>query len=209
MPRAKRPLAEADPNASAPAPKRSVPESIGKVNEDYSKKTVAELASLCKEHKLRVGGKKDELVARLVGFDAVNVAPTSTTSKAGCSSTLMLSIANESRSRERLTLPVLLNLWNSRQSVSLGNARQRLKTMRMITRRVSPNARMKSGTRLIASAISRLPSTPIGSGSSVRQEMIVARTLPRKSISVTRTHTTNTTTMITTGMGNRRLSITR
>jgi selenophosphate synthase len=94
MPRAKRPLAEADPNAAAPAPKRSMPESTGNENEDYSKKTVVELSSLCKERTLKVTGKKGDLIARLEEFDAGKVAATSTKSKAWHSNALMATTAN-------------------------------------------------------------------------------------------------------------------
>jgi hypothetical protein len=81
--------------------------------------------------------------------------------------------------------------------------------MRTMTRRVSLNARMKSSTRLTASVTSRLPSIPTGSGSSAKQEMIVARTSPTKFTNVTRMHMVNITTMTTMDTASRRSSTMR
>jgi SAP domain len=73
MPRAKRALAEADPNASAPAPaakkassgKASSGTVLGKENQPFKSKTVAELSSMLKERGLPHTGKKGDLVRRL------------------------------------------------------------------------------------------------------------------------------------------------
>lgn len=68
MPRIKRTLAEADPNASAPAPvakKASRERATGKENMSYKSKTVPELVSMLKERGLPHKGKKAELIERL------------------------------------------------------------------------------------------------------------------------------------------------
>lgn len=68
MPRPKRTLAEADPNASVPAPatkKASTGAASGKENENYRSKTVVELVNLLKERGLPSRGRKAELVQRL------------------------------------------------------------------------------------------------------------------------------------------------
>ena len=68
MPPTKRPLAEADPNATAPAPvakRASHGPASCKDSQDYKLKTVAELASMLKERGLPHTGKKAELVQRL------------------------------------------------------------------------------------------------------------------------------------------------
>jgi SAP domain len=68
MPRTKRTLVEADPNASAPAPasrKASPSVASGKDNQNYRVKTVAELAKMLEDRGLPHTGKKAELVQRL------------------------------------------------------------------------------------------------------------------------------------------------
>ena len=67
MARNKRTLAEVDPNASsAPAAKKpSVGGALGKENQHFKSKTVAELATMLKERGLPHTGKKAELVQRL------------------------------------------------------------------------------------------------------------------------------------------------
>jgi SAP domain len=68
MPRTKRTLAEADPNASVLAPaakKASRGAAVGKENQNYKSKTVAELTSILKERGLPHTGKKAELIQRL------------------------------------------------------------------------------------------------------------------------------------------------
>jgi hypothetical protein len=208
MPRAKRPLAEADPNASAPAAKRNMPEDTGKENsKPLVKMTVAELSSLCKERKLKVTGKKDDLIARLIMGTDYSQAAIAAMSKVGYPPGSSPGKANRTRNRLLQMLRTPPTTWNLRQSASPESARGRMK-MKM-TRKVSLNARMRSSTRRTVSVISRLPITPIGSGSSAKQETLVARTLPRKSTSVIRTHMISTTTTITTGMGNRRSSTMR
>ena len=68
MPRAKRPLAEMDPNAPTSAPKRtSSGTAEGKENTvlvDYSKETVSELKERLKDRELPSSGKKADLVER-------------------------------------------------------------------------------------------------------------------------------------------------
>ena len=83
MPRAKRPLADADANA-APAPKRVARGSSTNQDQEnqannqakiqaieYEKKTVPELAKLLKERSLPHSGRKVDLVRRLMDADVV------------------------------------------------------------------------------------------------------------------------------------------
>lgn len=70
MPRAKRPLTEAD--ANTPGAKKAMKSSAsGKENDgaSYSGKTVAELSEILKERSLPCSGKKADLVQRLVDAD--------------------------------------------------------------------------------------------------------------------------------------------
>ena len=75
MPRAKRPLAEADANAPS-SKKATMRAASGKENvaASYSSKTVAELSEMLKERLLPRSGKKADLVQRLVDADGSKAA---------------------------------------------------------------------------------------------------------------------------------------